>query len=108
MGCMKQVEGTASVKTIPETPTASTQVPRTPGPTSIAEKQGLQLPVLDDSAHEDIPACKDQAMLLVTLPLEEVALEFFREVAENMTGASLNLMLSSSGESKKELSIDFR
>lgn len=75
---------------------------------SPVEQQGLKGSTIDDSAHEDSPACNNQAMLLLTLPLEEAATDFYRQVVGNLTGASLNLTLSCEEDGQKELSIDFR
>ena len=74
---------------------------RQPKAVSLAEQQGLKGPIIDDSAHEEVPACETQAMLLLTLPLEEAVTEMYKELGGNLTGASLNLTLSCEEDSQK-------
>ena len=75
---------------------------------SLVEHQDLKGSTIDDSAHEDTPACDTQAMLLLTLPLGEAVTDLNTHLVGNLTGASLNLTLSCEEDSQKELSIDFR
>ncbi|KAK9826680.1 hypothetical protein WJX74_009614 [Apatococcus lobatus] len=118
MGCFasKPVEkaGTASVflaaeATSEPASTFESELPeRQPKVFNLAELQGLKGHTIQDSAHEEVPACNNQAMLLLTLPMEEAVTDLYREVAGHHTGASLNLTLSCEKDSQKELSIDFR